>query len=96
MPGPIAKIQETVAAEFGVTMLELLSPRRPKRLVQARMMSMTLARELTGASYPLIGRTHGDRDHTTSLNAVRRDRELIHRDAEYAAMRRTVLVKLTQ
>jgi chromosomal replication initiation ATPase DnaA len=54
MPGPIAKIQETVSEAFGISMLELLSHRRPKKLVQARMMSMALSRELTAASYPLI------------------------------------------
>lgn len=54
---------------------------------------MALSRELTGASYPLLGREFG-RDHTSVLNAVRRDRELVHRDPAYAAMRRAVLAKL--
>jgi chromosomal replication initiation ATPase DnaA len=77
-------------------MNELLSHRRPKPLIQARTMAAGLARELTGASYTLLGREFADRDHTSLLNLVRRDRELIHRDESYAAIRRAVLAKLDQ
>jgi chromosomal replication initiator protein len=95
MAGPISTIQSAVAEAWGISVMELLSHRRPKPLIQARAMAAGLARELTGASYPLLGREF-DRDHTSILNAVRRDKELVHRDADYAAMRRAVVAKLGQ
>jgi chromosomal replication initiator protein len=76
-------------------MSELLSHRRPKPLVQARFMAVGISRELTRASLTLIGREF-DRDHTSVLHGVRRDKEFVHRDADYAAMRRAVLSKLGQ
>ena len=47
---------------------------------------LALSRELTQSSYPAIGRLFHDRHHTTTRNAVRRDRELLHRDANFAVM----------
>lgn len=95
MRGPIATIQLTVAQAFGVTQEEILSHRKPKPLAQARIMAMAVARELTQASYPMIARQFGYRDHTTVLSACRRDKVLVERDAEYAAIRSAILAKLT-
>ena len=44
---------------------------RSRRVSEARQVAMYLARELTPASYPMIGDVF-DRDHTTVLHAYRR------------------------
>jgi chromosomal replication initiator protein len=45
---------------------------------------MFLARELTGQSFPEIGRGFGDRDHSTVLHAVRSVSTEVTRDPELA------------
>lgn len=66
----IAAVQETVARECGVTVADLRGPRRMRRIAHPRQIAMALARELTGASLPEIGRQFG-RDHTTVLHGCR-------------------------
>ena len=53
----------------------------PPRIAWPRQLAMYLARELTGASLPAIGREFGGRDHTTVLHACRRANERISADA---------------
>jgi chromosomal replication initiator protein len=66
-----------VAAELGVSRRELLARDRRPAVASARQLAMYLARELTGASLPEIGRALGDRNHSTVLHAIRRvEREL--------------------
>ncbi len=71
-PRTIADIQEAICAHFGLSAEELLSAGRTSRLAWPRQLAMYLARELTGASLPAIGREFGGRDHTTVLHACRR------------------------
>ncbi|HSX82529.1 MAG TPA: helix-turn-helix domain-containing protein, partial [Candidatus Saccharimonadia bacterium] len=63
------RIQQTVAAHFGLKMSELRSKRRQRALVFPRQVAMYLCRELTEVSLPEIGRHFGGRDHTTVLHA---------------------------
>src|SRR5712691_5452310 len=63
------RIQQTVAAHFGLKMSDLRSKRRQRALVFPRQVAMYLCRELTDASLPEIGRHFGGRDHTTVLHA---------------------------
>jgi chromosomal replication initiation ATPase DnaA len=56
---------------------------------------MSLARELTKASFPVIGRAFG-RDHSTAMHAVDRSPELLEKFPEYVAKRAAVLVRLGQ
>src|SRR6266581_1478990 len=64
-----SRIQQTVAAHFGLKMSELRSKQRQRALVFPRQVAMYLCRELTDASLPEIGRYFGGRDHTTVLHA---------------------------
>lgn len=65
-------IQETVAAEFGVSRLDLISDRRSQREVMPRHIAMYLTRRLTTHSLPFISRQFGRRDHTTVLRAIQK------------------------
>jgi chromosomal replication initiator protein len=65
----ITRIQEAVSHRFGVTLDELVSPRRSQAVAYPRQVAMYLSRELTDASLPMIGREFGGRDHTTVIHA---------------------------
>ncbi|MSO44319.1 MAG: chromosomal replication initiator protein DnaA [Thermoleophilia bacterium] len=65
-------IQEAVARHYGITLGDLVGDRRTKRVVLPRQVAMYLAREMTDASLPAIGRAFGGRDHTTVIYAVQK------------------------
>lgn len=68
----IARVMEACCRHFKVTMGEMKGKCRDKSIVDARHTANWLARKITGASYPEIGRAFGNRDHTTILHAIRR------------------------
>lgn len=72
----ISEVMSVVCAARGVTVEELKSACRKRALAIPRQEAMALARELTGHSYPVIGRHFGDRDHTTVLFAYRKMKAL--------------------
>ena len=76
----IAEIQAATCHHFGLSSQELLSSARTPRIAWPRQVAMYLARELTGASLPAIGRQFGGRDHTTVLHACRRTSARISSD----------------
>ncbi len=84
----VEDIQERVAEAFGVPLAELRSTSRTPAVAWARQVAMYLARELTDATLPAIGRAFG-RNHTTVLHACRRTAERIAADREaYDAVHR--------
>ena len=81
----MADILRTVSRYYNFSPLEMRSIRRAARLCRARQVSMWLCFRMTGNSYPAIGRTHGGRDHTTAMHAVRRIDALLKTDEALAA-----------
>lgn len=63
-------IKNAVSTYFGIPVHEIISPRRETRLVNCRMCYYWLARDLTLASFPMIGRHCGNRDHSTVMNGI--------------------------
>ncbi len=76
----IARIQETVSERFGLSVVELVSPRRSQSVAYPRQVAMYLSRELTDASLPKIGKEFGGRDHTTVIHATSKITRLISED----------------
>jgi chromosomal replication initiator protein len=76
----IPRIQEAVSQRFGVTLDELVSPRRSQAVAYPRQVAMYLSRELTDASLPMIGKEFGGRDHTTVIHAKEKITRLIRED----------------
>jgi chromosomal replication initiator protein len=76
----ITRIQEAVSQRFGVTLDELVSPRRSQAVAYPRQVAMYLSRELTDASLPMIGKEFGGRDHTTVIHAKDKITRLIRED----------------
>jgi chromosomal replication initiator protein len=66
------QILALAARYFGLTQAALTGPSRRTSLVEARNVIVHLARRHTTASYAEIGRTLGNRDHTTIMHADRR------------------------
>ena len=63
-------VQKVVADEFSLRINELKAKNNSKKVVYPRQIAMFLARELTGASLPEIGRAFGNKHHTTVLHSV--------------------------
>ena len=76
----IPRIQEAVSERFGVTLEELVSPRRSQSVAYPRQVAMYLSRELTDSSLPKIGKEFGGRDHTTVMHATSKITRLISED----------------
>jgi len=76
----ISKIQDAVSSSFGLTVTELVSPRRSQAVAYPRQVAMYLARELTDSSLPKIGKEFGGRDHTTVIHATTKITRLIAED----------------
>lgn len=66
----ILTIQQRVAASFGISHLDMTSRRQGWQTARPRQIAMYLARHLTQASLPEIGRAFGGRDHTTVMHAI--------------------------
>jgi chromosomal replication initiator protein len=80
----IAEVQAAVCEHFGICHDELISESRVAPLVRARHTSIWMCRELTRRSISYIARQHGDRDHTTAMNAIKRISRLIREDHKFA------------
>ncbi|MEA2398377.1 MAG: chromosomal replication initiator protein [Thermoleophilaceae bacterium] len=71
-PATLEEIQAAAAAAMEVPVEALMAHDRRPRVALARQVAMYLARELTDASLPAIGRYFGGRNHSTVLHAHRR------------------------
>jgi chromosomal replication initiator protein len=79
----IREVQEAVAARFGVTMAELLSALRERRIARPRQIAMWVCRHMTLHTMGELGR-HFGRDHTTVMHALRRVEDLMKQDTALA------------
>jgi chromosomal replication initiator protein len=66
----LAKIAESVASFYSITMDDLLKQSRRKEFVKPRQTAMYIARKELGSSFPAIGEFFGGRDHTTVMHGV--------------------------
>lgn len=63
-------LRSVVAVVCKVSIVELTSERRFIPVCRARQIFFYVARELTGASLPAIGRACGNRDHSTVMHGI--------------------------
>jgi chromosomal replication initiator protein len=75
----VGEILEATAGALGVSAADVRGTSRAASIAWARQVAMYLARELTDASLPAIGREFG-RNHTTVMHACRRTAERIAAD----------------
>ncbi len=68
----IADVQAIVAAHYKISVAQLTSASRTSQVAWPRQVAIHLARDLTGASLPTIGKAFGGRNHSTVLHACKR------------------------
>src|SRR5271169_3208506 len=66
----IESIQKMVAEQFGLRLVEIKAKNNSRAIVYPRQIAMYLAKHLTEASLPEIGRQFGGKHHTTVLHSV--------------------------
>ena len=79
-PISIADIERAVADRYKLKGALLRSKKRNKEIAHARHVAMYLARTLTSASLPQIGKNFGDRDHTSVLHACNKIKGMVEED----------------
>jgi len=65
-------IQRAVAEKFGIKPALLKEKSNRREIVQPRQVAMFLAKELTQASLPEIGRAFGGKHHTTVIHSIKK------------------------
>ncbi len=76
----IQTIIKEVSKYFSISISDIISAKRNKFISHARQLAMYLSRELTSSSLPRIGKSFGDRDHSTVIYAVSKVSDLINKD----------------
>jgi len=66
----IENIQRVVCREFNLTVSQLKAKNNSRAVAYPRQLAMYLAKQLTTASLPQIGREFGGKHHTTALHAI--------------------------
>lgn len=80
----LQKIEAETCAFFGVSVADVHSSRKGRRISLARQAAMVLARDLTDLSYNEIARLMGGKNHTTVLAACRKWKRLCEQGADVA------------
>ena len=65
----IDTIQKVVADHYNLSIADLKSRKRTKKIVVPRQIAIYIARELCDYSYPDLGNEFGGKDHTTILHS---------------------------
>ena len=66
----IEAIQRAVAEQFGMRVAELKQKNNSRSVVVPRQIAMYLAKQMTEASLPEIGRQFGGKHHTTVMHSI--------------------------
>jgi len=78
----IESIQKAVAEQFGLRLVEIKAKNNSRAIVYPRQIAMYLAKHLTEASLPEIGRQFGGKHHTTVLHSVEKIDEVRKNDKD--------------
>jgi chromosomal replication initiator protein len=78
----IESIQKASAEQFGLRLVEIKAKNNSRAIVYPRQIAMYLAKHLTEASLPEIGRQFGGKHHTTVLHSVEKIEELRKTDKD--------------
>jgi chromosomal replication initiator protein len=78
----IEAIQRMVAEHFGMRVAELKQKNNSRAVVVPRQIAMFLAKQMTEASLPEIGRQFGNKHHTTVMHSIAKIEEGRRRDTD--------------
>jgi chromosomal replication initiator protein len=68
----IESVQRATAEHFKLQLSQLKQKSNARHISEPRQVAMYLAKELTGASLPEIGRAFGGKHHTTVLHSIQK------------------------
>ena len=78
----IEAIQRAVAEQFGMKVSDLKQKNNSRNVVVPRQIAMYLAKQMTEASLPEIGRQFGNKHHTTVMHSIAKIDELRRADKD--------------
>src|ERR1700688_4783235 len=78
----IEAIQRAVAEQFGMRVSDLKQKNNSRNVVVPRQIAMYLAKQMTEASLPEIGRQFGNKHHTTVIHSIGKIDELRRADKD--------------
>ena len=90
----IDNIQKAVAERFQIKQSQLREKSNTKKIVYPRQVAMYLAKELTNASLPEIGRAFGGKHHTTVIHSINKIDQTRHNDPELNRMLHSLMDSL--
>ncbi|MGA7651807.1 MAG: chromosomal replication initiator protein DnaA [Terracidiphilus sp.] len=82
----IEAIQRAVAESFGMRVTDLKQKNNARPVVVPRQIAMFLAKQMTEASLPEIGRQFGNKHHTTVMHSIGKIEELRRTDKDLQRM----------
>jgi chromosomal replication initiator protein len=86
----LEKIQDVVSSYFKIGLKEIHSKSRKREIVQARQVTMFLAKEHTDHSYSHIGNLVGKRDHATVLHACKMVKNSMEVDKNFCSTMKNI------
>ncbi len=81
-PITIENIIKMICQKFDVKISDIMSEKRDKEISKTRQIAMYISREITGSSFPVIGKHFGGKNHTTVLQACKKTKEWMEKDPE--------------
>ena len=74
-------IQKVIADNYNISVTDLKSKKKDKKVVIPRQIAIYISRELTEISYTELGKEFGGRDHSTIMHAYLKVNDLIKYDS---------------
>lgn len=90
----VKRIKDAISSMFSISIDDIDSKKRTRKIAYPRQIAMYLSRELTDLSLPKIGQEFGGRDHTTVLHAYDKISLAIKNDDETKKIVDKLLTKL--
>jgi chromosomal replication initiator protein len=94
-PVSIDNIIKLISKKFDVKVSDIMSDRRDKEISKTRQIAMYISRELTGLSYPVIGKHFGGKNHSSVLQACKKIKEWMENDPEINQTVSTIVRELS-
>ncbi len=78
-------IQKVVANHYGISISDIKSKHRQKKLVFPRQIAIYISREITEYSFPDIAQEFGGKDHTTIMHSYQKIQDQMKTDSSLAS-----------
>ena len=72
-----------IAEQYGITIDDLTSKKRNREIAMPRQIAMYMCREMIGLSTTAIGRSFGNRDHTTVMHGCEKVSDTMKSDFSF-------------